>query len=138
VRQPTGGLDQLLRGDAAGPFEKIEDLGGLAAQARRLGSVGEDAARGRFLGRDGLAGGLPFGGRDVLADLLPGRAALGASARTRPVGAFLAGVALREDFPLVGATLARRGAAVAFPVAGLSGYMRLPPGARHAGGLGVG
>jgi hypothetical protein len=28
---------------------------GLAARTRRLGSVGEDAARGRFLARGGLA-----------------------------------------------------------------------------------
>jgi hypothetical protein len=77
VRQPTGSLNELLRGDAAGPFLKIEDLGGLAARSRRLGSVGEDGAGRRFLGRGGLAGGLSFGGRDVGATWRSGCLLLG-------------------------------------------------------------
>ena len=55
----------------------------------------------------------------ILAVLLPSRATLdlATSGLVRPLGAFLAGVALRADLALAGATLARRGATRAFLLA---------------------
>src|SRR5712692_4436801 len=51
----------------------------------------------------------------ILAVLLPSRATLGlATSRLRPLGALFAGVALRADLALAGATLARGGATRAF------------------------
>ena len=52
----------------------------------------------------------------ILALLLPSRATLNLATRGsgRPLGAFLAAVALRGDLPLAGATWARRGATRAF------------------------
>jgi len=51
MRLPAGSLDQLLQGDAAGPFQQIEDLGRFAA----------GAGRSSFLGAGGLVGRLAFG-----------------------------------------------------------------------------
>src|ERR1019366_3007095 len=67
MRQPAGGFHQFFRSGAAGPFQQIEDLGGLAAIAGSLGlgKPGLGAAFGRLLGRRGLAGRLGLGRRNV-------------------------------------------------------------------------
>src|SRR6266851_3435586 len=67
MRKPACGFHQFLRSGAAGPFQQVEDLGGLAAVAGSfgLGNLGLGAALGRFLCGRGLAGRLGLRGRDV-------------------------------------------------------------------------
>src|SRR5260370_376633 len=67
VRQPAGGLHQVLGSGAAGPFQQVQDLGSFAAVAGnlRFGDLALGAALGRFLGGRGVAGRLGLGGRNV-------------------------------------------------------------------------
>ena len=62
MRLPARDFDQFLGGRATGPPQQIQDLGGLAAVAGRVGLL---SALGRFRGGAGLPGRLGFCGRGV-------------------------------------------------------------------------
>src|ERR1019366_1434080 len=50
MRQPSGGFHQFFRSGAAGPFQQVEDLGGLAAAAGSFGLANRLGLGGRKVG----------------------------------------------------------------------------------------